>query len=288
MNLLSEDEVNVKKKEHFDSLCPFVENFRKWRNVGKKHPVYDFLFTYYSFSGGELLRWTPGMCSQLKSLPQSFDWHNHYTERESLFFLDTTLFPSQRKKYLDWAISYLEKTQERQAIFHCFGLHEWAMVYKSDKRHHPDQALRLSDKQIQEIVSSHTLCCTHYDAYRFFTPSAKPRNLHELKRERVMEFDQRGCVHVNMDLYRFTYKIAPFISSETMKRAFLLAKEARELDMRASPYDLSEYKLTPICIETEDGKKEYIRIQQEISKKAQSLREDLVNEYKNLRERLKE
>ena len=61
----------------------------------------------------------------------------------------------------------------------------------------------------------------------------------------------------------------------TPGQAFLLAVEGRELDMRASPYDLKEAGFPPIRIETEEGRKEYQREQQLYAEKAAVLREEL-------------
>ncbi len=44
-----------------------------------------------------------------------------------------------------------------------------------------------------------------------------------------------------------------------------LAADARELDMRASPYDLRDYGFDPIAIETPAGRAEYVRVQQRIA-----------------------
>ena len=42
-----------------------------------------------------------------------------------------------------------------------------------------------------------------------------------------------------MDLYKWCYKLGPLIESELLMDCLELAADARELDMRASPYDLS-------------------------------------------------
>jgi phage host-nuclease inhibitor protein Gam len=55
----------------------------------------------------------------------------------------------------------------------------------------------------------------------------------------------------------------------------MLALEGRELDMRASPYDLQEQGYAPIRIETEAGRKEYQQLQQLYAQKTVSLREEL-------------
>jgi hypothetical protein len=88
-----------------------------------------------------------------------------------------------------------------------------------------------------------------------------------------------------MDLYRFAHKIAPWCSSELIADSFLMACEARAIDMRASPYDLSQLDMTPIRIETNDGREEYIAEQRQLTEKAMPLRSRLLNVYRYLRER---
>src|SRR5260221_13602662 len=77
--------------------------------------------------------------------------------------------------------------------------------------------------------------------------------------------DQSGCSHVNMDLYRFCYKIAPWSESELLADAFELARFAREIDIRASPYKLVEIGFDPIRVETADGRAEDVRRQLKIA-----------------------
>jgi hypothetical protein len=98
------------------------------------------------------------------------------------------------------------------------------------------------------------------------------------------EHDQPGCLHVNMDLYRFAYKIAPFCPSDVVADAFDLAGAAREVDMRASPYDLSEYGFVPVKIETPEGRAEYAELQWELHRRGQPIRERLLGVYRKLLE----
>jgi hypothetical protein len=88
---------------------------------------------------------------------------------------------------------------------------------------------------------------------------------------------------VNMDLYRFCYKIAPWIESEVLADAFALARAARELDMRASPYDLAEFGFEPIAIESADGRAQYVRLQREIARSAEPVRERVLRAYQRLK-----
>jgi hypothetical protein len=85
-----------------------------------------------------------------------------------------------------------------------------------------------------------------------------------------------------MDLYRFAYKIAPFCPSEVVADAFELARSAREIDMRASPYELSGYGFLPVKIETPEGRAEYAELQRELQKRGQPIREKLLGVYQEL------
>jgi hypothetical protein len=100
----------------------------------------------------------------------------------------------------------------REPSFGCFGLHEWAMVYGSGEVRHAHVPLRLQPAEIAAVVEIQGLRCTHYDAFRFFSPDARPRNRVQLSRADAVAHDQPGCVHANMDLYRFAYTIAPYVT----------------------------------------------------------------------------
>jgi hypothetical protein len=188
-------------------------------------------------------------------------------------------FPASRRPFVDWALDFLRQTADRSPNFSCFGLHEWAMVYREPVVRHQEVPLRLSRPDLDAFLESQQLACTHFDAFRFFSEQAKPRNSVHLERTLTAEMDQPACVHVNMDLYRFCYKIAPWIDSELLADAFALARSARELDMRASPYNLEEFGFEPIPIETADGRAQYVRLQREIARSAEPLRQRVLDAY---------
>jgi len=248
-----------------------------------KHPVYDFLFEYYSFRPAHLLRWSPGVDVLLEGTEASeTDWPSDFQQVSDGCILDADRFPQQRRVFVAWAIEYLEAVSAREPLYHCFGLHEWAMVYHEPQRRHARVPLRLSQEATDSLVDSAPIRCTHFDAFRFFTHDAQPLNRHHLTRENAIEYDQPGCVHANMDLYKWAMKIAPYIRGEVVVEAFEIACEARELDMRASPYDLSAWNFEPICIETKEGRDEYVRLQKSIAVRAAELRAKVLSEYRKL------
>ena len=88
--------------------------------------------------------------------------------------------------------------------------------------------------------------------------------------------EQPGCVHANMDLYKWAAKAMPWVGTELLLDCFELAIELRDLDMRASPYDLTKWGREPICIETADGRRIYEIEQRRLAEKAVPLRERLI------------
>jgi hypothetical protein len=250
---------------------------------GEKHPVYDFLFEYYSYRPAHLERYSPGLGITMEgAVAADVDW-------PKLFTVDTagaTLPPGPalilRLPAVRWGIRFLRATLQRDPVFHCFGLHEWAMVYRTDEVRHAKTPLRLTEPEITAFVDSQRLCCTHFDAYRFFTRAATPLNRHQLNRYSVAELDQPGCIHVNMDLYKWAFHVAPMTSSRIVVEAFDLARRAREIDMRASPYDLRSKGFEPLRIEARQGREEYVALQRDLYFQAQPIRTRLLAEYERI------
>jgi hypothetical protein len=88
-----------------------------------------------------------------------------------------------------------------------------------------------------------------------------------------------------MDLYKWALKFQPWIDGELLADTFLLALRVRELDMRASPYDLSALGFAPVAVETADGRTEYARQQRALSAEAEPLRLRLIDVYRELARR---
>jgi hypothetical protein len=153
------------------------------------------------------------------------------------------------------------------------------MVYRQRPQdvRHSAWPLRLGAAGVAEVVEAQPLRCTHFDAYRFFTDPARPLNVHEPSRARVLDLEQGGCLHANMDLYKWAYQLSPLVPSELVADAFELARDVRGLDMRASPYDLSALGYEPVRIETPEGKAEYTAAQREFARRAAVLRQRLAD-----------
>lgn len=273
------------KAHHEESVGEILDPYLKKRSEQKKDPVLDFLFEYYKFRPSHLKRWSPGIGVVLEveneeALPKI----SEFSVSESTAWLNPDYFPQKRERAVRWMLGLLENTDDSKPFYGCFGMHEWAMVYRADKVRHNQIPMRLSGDEIAEFVESRPLLCTHFDAFRFFTEKAKPLNRNELSRDTFQQTEQSGCIHTNMDLYKWAYKLHPWVSGEMVREAFFLAKFARTIDMKASPYDLREYGLEPIKIESEAGRKEYLVKQKEIHEKAVPVRKKLIKNYRKILE----
>jgi hypothetical protein len=152
------------------------------------------------------------------------------------------------------------------------------MVYRqpASEIRHAQLPLRLGSPGTDEVVESMGVRCGHFDAFRFFTPEARPRNELQPTRETQADFEQPGCLHANMDLYKWAFKLAPFTPSELLADCFALARDIREVDMRASPYDFSALGHAPITIETAAGRAEYEQHQRTFTTRGEPLRARLI------------
>lgn len=282
--LLSTPQWTSKIKNHKNTLSAVIDPYLKKRSEQKKNPVLDFLFEYYKFRPSHLLRWSPGagIALEIEALVDELPEVNELIINGQTAFLNTELFPKKRLKAAKWIYSLLVKTNQSKPFFGCMGMHEWAMVYKAGEVRHSQVPLRLSDDEIAAVVESRPLLCTHFDAFRFFTEEARPLNKNNLTRDTFQDTEQPGCIHSNMDIYKWAYKLYPWISSEVIREAFLLAVDARTIDMKASPYDLRDHGLEPIKIETEAGRKEYLRHQTNIWYRGFPIRQSLIEAYERL------
>src|SRR5690349_724062 len=90
---------------HEERIDRYVAPHLARRAAGLQHPVFDFLFTYYSFRPAQLRRWTPG------------------------FGVDPDVTPehvASQRPLVEALHRLLSATARRAGSFGCFGLHEWA------------------------------------------------------------------------------------------------------------------------------------------------------------------
>ena len=264
---------------HAERVDAWVGPHLERRRQGVKHPVHDFLFTYYSQRPAALRRWHPGWGVTLLDAPE-------YAEAKGYSVVEERASASVTKPHLLSQLPLVESirrllvaTAGRTPTLGCFGLHEWAMVHRAAAtpgaiRH--DWPLRLGDSGTDEVVEQHRIGCSHFDAFRFFTDSARPLNTLQPGRDDRTEFEQPGCLHAGMDLYKHAFRLTPLVPSELVADCFELAWDIRELDMRASPYDFNALGFEPVRIETTSGKQEYVAAQRGFAERGAPLRQRLI------------
>lgn len=263
---------------HQQRVDAWVQPFLDRRCRGIEHPVEDFLFTYYSHSPASLRRWHPGIGVAVSGLGiDEVARVKGYVTADGLAFVDPTFTAGRRDRVL-WIRNLLTTVASRPPLVGCFGLHEWAMVYQQSRAdlRHAARSLRLGQAGTDEVVETHGIACSHYDAFRFFTEPARPLNALQPTRPEQPRNEQPGCLHVAMDCYKWAYKLSPLASAELAADCFELAREVRQVDMRASPYDLTELGLTPIRIESAVGKAEYVAAQRAFAERSAPLRQRLI------------
>jgi hypothetical protein len=287
MTVLEPEEWRQAIATHDAAVGGYVRGTRDRRSRGKSHPVYDFLFTYYSQSPAKLARWQPGVGRGLRDaddLPETLRESPYHAPNPGVWALNPAAFQEKRRREISWIAGLCERLLERPPNLACLGLHEWAMVFRAtpEQIRHAGYPLRLSESALATFVESQALCCTHYDAFRFFTPEARPLNAFEPDLSDRMDNEQPGCIHANMDIYKWAYKLGVWCPSELLAESFLFAMRAREIDMRASPYDLDELGFTPIAIETEAGRAEYRESQLALARDAAPLRRKLLETCRSI------
>lgn len=264
---LPQVEWDRRSARHRQRVAAQAQAFVQRRGAGEKHPVWDFLFTYYNFSPNKLMTWVPGLGEPGVTEP----------DETPVQTWEAPPLPDRVRREAGWIATLCRNITTRPSRFACHGLHEWAMVYRqsAEQVRHSGYELRMTPEELATFVESQTVCCTHFDAYRFYTPEARPLNTFSPTFDTRLEMEQGGCLHANMDLYKWAYKLWPWIGSDLVADAFEVALQGRTMDMRASPYDLASLGFEPIRIETEEGRAEYRRLQQELATVAQEVRQRL-------------
>ncbi|PRI12454.1 3-methyladenine DNA glycosylase [Leucobacter massiliensis] len=237
--VLAAPEWRARERAHRERADALTAGHRERKRRGEAHPVEDFLWTYYSVR------------------------------------------PDASGGTVDYVERLLAATLQHTPRYGCFGLHEWAMVYRMspEQLRHSALPLRIGHAETDRVVESHPIGCSHFDAYRFFTEEAAPLNALRPTRETQPALEQSACLHAGMDVYKWAAKLGPIVPGEILLDAFVLARDIREVDMRASPYDVSGIlgasgaPLTPIPIEIPEGKREYVRLQRGFAARGNALRE---------------
>jgi hypothetical protein len=275
VRVLEHEEWVARAQSHAARIDVWVEPHLQRRRDGVAHPVEDFLFTYYSQRPAALRRWHPGFGIALDEADEYLALKGYAGEPVTV----TQEYLVSQLPLVGSIHRLLTATAARPPHVGCFGMHEWAMVYRlpTDEVRHSTWPLRLGAAGTDQVVDSHRIACSHFDAFRFFTPDAAPLNNLRPGRDDRAGFEQPGCLHAGMDLYKHAFRLTPLVPSELVADCFELARDIRALDMAASPYDFTALGLEPVRIETPEGKQQYAAAQRRFADQAQPLRARLID-----------
>ncbi|MGV0746393.1 hypothetical protein [Mycolicibacterium sp. XJ870] len=198
---LAESDWTAAERHHRARVESFLAPHLRRQERGEPHPVWDFLFTYYSLRPRQLRRWHPGFGVVLggESARRYLNASGYGPCRDGVTVTHDHLV--SRVDTVRFVAALLRATENRPPRLNCFGLHEWAMVYQSDVVRHAQVPLRLGASGTDAVVESMPLRCSHFDAFRFFTEPAVTRNDRQLSRREQIGTEQPGCIHAAMDLY---------------------------------------------------------------------------------------
>ena len=228
------------------------------------HPVEDFLFEYYPYPfslAGELASRVSGSAwkSGRVRFPSPFSDKLLLGWTDGFLFADPGRLSTKERQRLKWIAELLEATRDRLPNFACHGLHEWAMVYRGKEVRHEKTthaaAAAGGDRRAGGVAGDLLFASRRVPVFRRGGATAEPLAAGLWKAAMLLE--QPGCLHANMDLYKWAAKSMPWIGSELLLDCFELAMELRDLDMRASPYDLTDWGREPVRIETAEGRRIY-------------------------------
>ena len=281
--MLSVSEWQERTRAHARRVDAWTTDRLRRRLDGRAHPVDDFLWDYYPFRPGKLRRWHPGPDVALEGTSRAVLHTHGFVRKDGVTVFDADALDPERRerlvKEIEWVLRLLRNVSSKPGRFGCFGLHEWAMVLgqSEEQVRHSGWPLRISPEQVRATIDEVGLRCTHFDAFRFFTDVAIPLNpIQTMNRVIQPDLDQAGCLHANMDLYKWTMRLQPLIPMEFVADCFELSRAVRLLDMQGAPYDLAELGVSPIPLETPEGRGEFAVRQREHAEQAAVLRQRLI------------
>ena len=138
-DVLSPDAWQARRAAHESRVEDLVGPYLRSRAQGEKHPVLDFLFTYYSARPSHLRRWHPGYGVVLAApgptgdrgqarVLEELSTLRGYTRTPDGGVTVDPAFLTERRGALLATCALLDATASRPARLGCFGLHEWATV----------------------------------------------------------------------------------------------------------------------------------------------------------------
>jgi hypothetical protein len=103
------------------------------------------------------------------NVPYTRRYLTQSSSSSELSYYDSSQMKNRNK--LSWNLNLLKCTRSNPPVLNCYGLHEWAMLYRptsSDvgSSYQGSLPLRVDLSVVEEVVDKGGLKCTHIDAIR--------------------------------------------------------------------------------------------------------------------------
>ena len=275
---MSEAEWRGRAAAHRDRVRRWTGPHRERRRRGEPHPVHDFLFTYYSLRPGAAGRWHPGSgrgAAPGGTMPRA---GAGTPPRRRPVRLDPAALPAGRGDTVGFVRGLLAATAARPPQLGCFGLHEWAMVYRDRRDPARHGAAAAGPGRHRRRASRRTGSTARTSTRSGSSPGRpRPRNAAAADPGRPAGAGAAGLPARRHGPLQVGLQAEPGDARRSWSpTASRWPSTIRELDMRATPYDLAALGYAPVAIETPEGKAEYVAAQRGFAARAAPLRARLL------------
>src|SRR5690606_17967712 len=129
MHVLSEPEWRSRQAAHRQRVERWTIPHRQRQLRGEKHPVMDFMWTYYSFRPSRLERWQPGVGVVLAGGQEFLD-RRGFTQTADGVALDPAALTPKRRDTCEFIRGLLRATASRKPRPNCSDLHVGPLVLR--------------------------------------------------------------------------------------------------------------------------------------------------------------
>ena len=186
-----------------------------------------------------------------------------------LVTVDLATFRQARGSQLAFTARLLGATAAAPGQFGCFGLHEWAMVFRQDDGRVVTRTGRSGWARPAPTRSCGSTRSGAPTTTRSGSSPRRPGRSTPLQpdRDSQVQMEQPGCLHASMDVYKWAYKLIPMVPSSSAAgrlRAGQVDPRAGHARVAVRP-DRARIP-TRVRIETPTGKAEYVAAQREFAR----------------------
>jgi len=274
---LTQDEWRPLETAHHARVDAVTAAHLSRRQGARKHPVEDFLSSYYMHSPAQLRRWHPGPGILLEGAVERAEWV-FYRYADGAASLDLEAFQAARTARTRLVRELLSATAARPAHLGCRPARVGDGLPPETRAAPPDRLAAVpgsgGHRRGGRVPPDPVLPLRRCPVLQ---EPARTLNTLSPTRDSQVAIEQPDCLHATMDLYKWVYKLSPAIPSDLTADCFDLAREVRELDMRAAPYDLRALGYEPVKIETPAGKATYVDAQRDFAARGHVLRLRLID-----------